>query len=491
MKRLIIPVALSLFAIPSFAGGYLTTTNQNTAFYRMPAHNATIGTEGAYYDPAGIAFMKDGWHVSLDIQSVWQRRHVNSTFAPFAYRKGNDGSSQRKYIGVTNVPVLPHMDLAFKKDRWFGSFHFGPIAGGGSAKFSDGLGSFEANYAMLPVLVNRLAGSNVVTAYSSDIEFTGGQTYWGGQFNFGYRVAPKLSVSIGARLVYATAAYDGSISNIQLEMGGNMLPAATALTAMLTEAAKTNPTIAALISSGKLDVNDIVGDRKVDVYQRGFGIAPIISVHYKPGKWDLASRYEFNTSIRLKNHTAENGDAGMSMFKDGKKLAGDVPALLALGIQYNFSDRLRAQVGYNHFFEKQAKTYNSTTDSDDKQDLIKHHTFEILFGVEYDLSKTFTISAGGHKTTFGWGDDYAFLSDMGFSTNSWSFGLGTRMHLTEKLSADLAVYKTFYSHVTKNISDYAATITRSLGALGVQPVPGSDKMTRLSTCVGISLNYDF
>ena len=65
------------------------------------------------------------------------------------------------------------------------------------------------------------------------------------------------------------------------------------------------------------------------------------------------------------------------------------------------------------------------------------------------------------------------------------------MHLTEKLSADLAVYKTFYSHVTKNISDYAATITRSLGALGVQPVPGSDKMTRLSTCVGISLNYDF
>ena len=144
-------MALSLFAIPSFAGGYLTTTNQNTAFYRMPAHNATIGTEGAYYDPAGIAFMKDGWHVSLDIQSVWQRRHVNSTFAPFAYRKGNDGSNQRKYIGVTNVPVLPHMDLAFKKDRWFGSFHFGPIAGGGSAKFSDGLGSFEANYAMLPV----------------------------------------------------------------------------------------------------------------------------------------------------------------------------------------------------------------------------------------------------------------------------------------------------------------------------------------------------
>lgn len=491
MKRLIFSVCFCLAAVPSFAGGYLTTTNQNTAFYRMPAHNATIGTEGAYFDPAGIAFMKDGWHLSVDIQSVYQRRHITSTFDPFAYRKGNDGSNVRKYKGITNVPILPHMDVAYKHDRWFGSFHFGPIAGGGSAEFNDGLGSFEANYAMLPVVINSLAGSNVVTAYSSDIEFTGGQTYFGGQFNFGYLVAPNLSVSIGARLVYATAAYDGSISNIQLEMGGNMVPASTAITNILTAAAQTNPTIAAILASGDLDVASLVGDRKVDVQQRGFGVAPIISIHYKPGDWDLSARYEFNTSIRLKNDTAKDGDAGMNMFKDGKKIAGDVPALLALGVQYNFTDRLRGQIGYNHFFEKQAKTYNSINDSDDKNELIDNNTFEILFGAEYDISDMFTISAGGHKTTFGWGDDYAFLSDMGFSTNSWSFGLGTRMHLTEKFSADLAVYKTFYSHVTKHIDDYASAITNALGGLGVSAVPGTDRMTRVSTCVGISLNYDF
>lgn len=488
-KKLLPVMILGLSALTANAGGYLTTTNQNTAFYRMPAHNATIGTEGAYYDPAGIGFMDDGWHASLDIQTIFQRRHVNSTFAPFAYRKDNEGSDTRRYIGITNVPLLPHGDLAYKKGRWFGSLHLGPIAGGGSVKYGDGLGSFESNYAMLPALVNTLAGSKIVTAYSSDIDFTGGQTYWGGQLNFGFKVAPKLSVSVGARLVYATASYDGNISNIQLEVGGQMLPAGTAITNLLTAAAASNPVIAGIIASGKLDVNSIVGDRRVDVKQSAFGLAPIISVHYKPGKWDLSARYEFNTSIDLENDTKDAG--GMSMFEDGKKWAGDVPALLALGAQYNFSDRLRLQAGYNLFFEKQAKTYNSKTDANDKQKLLDGNTYEILFGAEYDLSKTFTISAGGHKTTFGWDDDYSFLSDQGFSMNSWSFGLGTRIHFTDNLSTDLAVYKTFYSHVNKQSADYAPTITKSLGALGVKAVPGSDKMTRLSTCFGISFNYDF
>jgi hypothetical protein len=342
MKKILLPAFLCLAAVPAFAGGYLTTTNQNTAFYRMPAHNATIGTEGAYYDPAGIGFMKDGWHLAVDIQSVWQRRHVTSTFEPFAYRVGNDGSPVRKYIGVTNAPVLPHADLAYKKGDWFGSIHLGPIAGGGSVEFDDGLGSFESNYAMLPVIANQMAGSEVITGYSSDIQFTGSQIYWGGQINFGFKPLRNLAVSVGARFVYATASYDGSIENIQLEYGGTWAPASTVLTALLTQAAASNPTLAALLASGSLDVDGLVGDRYVDVHQSGFGVAPIISVHYKPGKWDLSARYEFNTSIRLKNDTKEGKDAGMDMFEDGKEWGADVPALLALGVQYNFTDRLRA-----------------------------------------------------------------------------------------------------------------------------------------------------
>ena len=73
----------------TFAGGLLTNTNQNVAFLRNPARDGAIGIDGVYSNPAGVAFLPDGLHLSLNFQSAYQTREITSVFGPFAYGAGS------------------------------------------------------------------------------------------------------------------------------------------------------------------------------------------------------------------------------------------------------------------------------------------------------------------------------------------------------------------------------------------------------------------
>ena len=83
----------------TFAGGLLTNTNQNAAFLRNPARDGAIGIDGVYSNPAGVAFLPDGLHLSLNFQSAYQTREITSVFGPFAYGAGNRGESSKLFKG--------------------------------------------------------------------------------------------------------------------------------------------------------------------------------------------------------------------------------------------------------------------------------------------------------------------------------------------------------------------------------------------------------
>ena len=79
-------VTLLLFVsagIPTHAGGILTNTNQNVAFDRNFAREATMEIDGALTNPAGMAWIGEGWHLSFNWQSSFQNRNIDATFAPF------------------------------------------------------------------------------------------------------------------------------------------------------------------------------------------------------------------------------------------------------------------------------------------------------------------------------------------------------------------------------------------------------------------------
>ena len=219
---------LSAFAAPVTAGGLLTNTNQNIAFLRNPARDAAIGIDGVYSNPAGLTFLKPGWHISLNIQSAYQTRTAESFFqagnvAPLAMGEGNAADGWKKYEGRAKAPVIPSIQLAWVGKRWALSGGFAITGGGGKCTFDDGLGSFESQVAMLPVLLNGLvqqqpgmSGVNLIDGYRADMYMKGRQYYYGMQLGVGYRITPQLSAHVGGRLVLADCNYYGYVRNIQL-----------------------------------------------------------------------------------------------------------------------------------------------------------------------------------------------------------------------------------------------------------------------------------
>ena len=73
------------------AGGLLTNTNQNVSFLRNPARDAAIGIDGVYSNPAGVAFLGEGFHLSLNIQNAHQTRTVSSWSNLYKLGMSNNG----------------------------------------------------------------------------------------------------------------------------------------------------------------------------------------------------------------------------------------------------------------------------------------------------------------------------------------------------------------------------------------------------------------
>ena len=224
MRKLTFLLAFFMLSNFVFAGGLLTNTNQSAQFIRMMSRNASLDIDAVYFNPAGLTKLEQGWHFGIYSQTIFQDKTVES-----GYPLLNDPS----YLGTVMVPVFPNAYAVYNKEKWAFSFGFGPNAGGGSAEFERGLPSFE-----IPIskVVPGLAGLSqinpalAVAGYDADLYFTGSSIFWGFQLGATYEINEMLSVFGGVRYMPAKNIYQGSIKNIQLEVGGSMTPAPAFLT---------------------------------------------------------------------------------------------------------------------------------------------------------------------------------------------------------------------------------------------------------------------
>lgn len=492
-KRFLSSIALTcLMAEGAMAGGLFTNNNQSPVFFRQPAQNAVIGVQGAYYDPAGLVFMSEGWHLGIGDQMAIQRREITSSYAPLAMNVDAFGSAERKYKGTTFAPVIPNLDLAYTKSKWAASLHLGVVSGGGTCEFKHGLGSFDAPMALLPAAVNSLAPTNIFTRYTADIHFKGESMGLGGQLNFSYKVLDrdnsKLSIAAGVRFNYLRNKYTGGIFDYMLETGGYMIPAESALFGALNTGMHLSAPVAQTIAS------TLAADKEVSCTQTAFAVNPIVSVHYATGAWDFAVRYEFITKVELKNKTDIN-TTGLAQFEDGVTSHSDVPALLSAGFNVDILDNLRGAAGMNLYFDKSADYGN------DREDKLGRNTLEFDLGLEYDINDKWTVSLGSQITSFDFGENNSYLTDMSYSLSSWCLGGGFRYWFTDRLAIDASIFNTFYSRATKEYADYGgagATYQQALSQIGFQEgqlsgliIPGSDRFYRTSLSFGLGIVWDF
>ena len=514
----------------SFAGGFLTNTNQNVAFNRMMSREASIGIDGVYYNPAGVVFLGDGHHLSINWQLAYQDRTIKNDYSLFT-NNVNNPITPREFKGEAFAPVIPSFQYAYNKGRWSFQGNFALTGGGGKCTFDNGLGSFErivAETAMaacgLARTVDGALGSVLgreVSMFGSDQAFGAGGKYsynsymHGRQYYFGlslgaaYKVSDNFSVFGGVRGIYATTNYYGYVEDIKV---GNM-------------------PLYMVLDPTKKDAANI----ELSCDQSGIGFTPIIGVDFKTGKWNFSAKYEFKTRMRLKNKsvnlvpsignlpanlssqmtqilTAQFTQAGLPAeqatakaeaaaaavlanqtvqktmlglknqfdteldeaigeYEDGKKIAADIPAYLSVGVGYSPIDPLRINVGFHFFDDKNAKAYNN------RQEKLDHGTLEYNAGVEYDINKKLTVSAGWQSTNYGLPEEEAttskdkrFMDDKSFVTSSNSVGLGGVWHFNKKMSFTVAYFHTFYQHkkttesvelIPGNAINYSADYSRN------------------------------
>lgn len=466
------------------AGGLLTNTNQNIAFLRNPARDAAIGIDGVYSNPAGVVFLGEGIHLSLNLQNAHQTRTVTTGYPLFAFNANTPGQSVHKYEGNADAPIVPSLQAAWNKGKWSLQFNFAITGGGGKCEFDGGLGSFEqvvGNVTTVAPTVNQLyqtlgaagipnmASHSMGNRYAYDSYMRGRQYYYGFTLGAAYKLTDNLSVYGGVRMLYGSANYYGYVKNIQVEHidGGQaeMVGAAQHFTELASTldfyagAMETagNAQAAAMLQGAAGQVRQLATgtqDIELNCDQTGWGIAPIIGVDYKLGKLNLAAKYEFKTRMRLKNKSANSASAkNISMldkFADGGKVAEDSPALLTVGAQYEILPGLRAMAGWHHYFDVDTKQYTKDMLGDSN---------EYLFGAEYDICKRVQVSAGVQRTDYDMKDEG--MNDISFNVSSYSVGFGIGVNVTEKVKINAAYFQTLYDDYNMTQGESSAVVTNS------------------------------
>jgi long-chain fatty acid transport protein len=455
MKKPLLLIALfASVGSAVFAGGIVTNTNQSVHFLRNPARDASTEMDAVYTNPAGLTFLTDGFHIALSNQSAFQTRTITSTFAPFAM---NGGSATKVYKGTTNSPIIPCFQFAYKKDKFVLSGQFAIVGGGGKATFKQGLPSFEAPVSMIPLALT--AGGITTTAYSTDCSMEGNSYIFGLQLNGSYKISDALSAAIGLRVNLVNNGYDGHLTNIQINPLQSVLNPTGAMMSATTFFTYAGMTAYAASTA----------DKQINCKQTGWGVSPILSINYHINGLNLSAKYEFKSSIDVKNKTTVDNTG---MFPDGAETANDIPAFLSFGASYALSEKWTVSGGYHHFFDSNAKMAN------DKQKYINGGINEGLLGSEYKLNDRFLVSAGVQFTKTAVTDNYQ--SDLSYSLNSYTVGFGGAMDITSKLRLNLGYFFTIYSDWTKNSTAYNGTV-----------LSGTDIYSRTNNVIGIGFDYKF
>lgn len=434
------------------AGGLMTNTNYHIAFDRMFARGATSEIDATFSNPAGLAWGREGFQLSLNFQKPWQRRNIEL--------------NNTTYEGVASAPIVPALFAAYKKDRIALSAMIGIVGSGGFVKYDQGVPQYNVMVqsmmsGIIPQL-NQLPGINIPANYALNSEMKGKQYIYGGQLNFTYKLLDCLSAAVGVRVNYYDGYYRGHvIADAQNEYGQ----------------------LAKLL---------------LDVDQKGWGFTPLFSINYHQGPLTLSARYEFRTKLNPENSTnvldaglgnglvakvaavpvygeaalmkiketlAPQMAAATAAFQDGACTRYDMPALLAVAAGYEFTPKLRAALEYHFFDDKNAKMAN------DRQKELTHGTHEILAGVEYDINEKFTVSCGGQRTDYGLSDGYQ--QDTSFACDSYSLGLGGAWNINEKVRLNVSYFCSLYSDYNK------------------QAVFGQETYSRTNHVIGLGLDYKF
>ena len=405
MKKSLVILSL-LASANAFAGSIDYLAQQDAEYFAHPAMIGKVGVSGAYYNPAGTAFLEDGLYVQLNSQTLFKTYEMETKIAEKLSHESDHPSA-----------FVPSIQIVKKEGDRSYFLHAGAAAGGGSVKYENGISAFEVigQEIQLGIRDTKLSfNGNFISPFpNADVDYLGGSTVNGSSyyinttFGMAQKINSKFSVAGGLRFMYAMRELNGTAS-YNLDLSGNQ-------TSERTENIRVD----------------------IDSERTGWGVGGVIGFHYQPTeKLNIGFKYETEVELNLdadgKLDTTKTGDFNGSLGNevdggivnniDGKLEAHPViaewleddrrnlPAMMALGISYELTDRITLLTSGNYYFIKDANRNGCYENYD--------NGYEISVGVDYKLNDNWTLMAGYQYTDTGANEntykdtDYALDADM-------------------------------------------------------------------------------
>jgi long-chain fatty acid transport protein len=535
MRKLLTFIAAILITGSLFAGGLVTNTNQSALFTRLQNRNASTSIDAVYFNPAGLTNLGEGFFVSINNQTIGQEKSIKNNYTYLA-------GTPREFIGKVSAPLFPGVYMAYNFGKISVSAGFNPVGGGGGAKYSAGLPSFETKIAdLVPLLASQ---SIPTTQYSGDIYFEGSSVYFGYQANVAYKISDQFSIAAGVRLVSAKNTYSGYLRNIKINPNypafgaytGGMVFAkdffnsgATVLSGLASSSTTTASTINGIIGGGtpaatpltampaalQTGVAQLLGAAGISTTGMNIGTAAATLSAVAP-------QFSAKANTMLTNAGATS-DIDVDAEETGTGITPIVSVNITPSEKLNIAIRYEYQTtldltqkvndeksggifidgknvvadmpallatGVDYKPMKNLSISASLNIYFDKMNdydggrtvytkMIDKNFYEYGLGAEYGLSDKLRVSAGWVATSTGVNSNYQ--NDQRYSTNTNSFGAGIGYRITPKIDLNIGGQYTVYQEGSKDFKHM----------LGTTAVPVTETYNKSTWIIGAGLDFYF
>ena len=394
MKKWFKPVLLVVLALgmaaPAFGGGIDNKQNFSAAYAGSLSRNAaTDGADVAAYNPGGLTMLENGFHLAVDLQ-------------PFTFDYDHNYNGETKT--ATPYLVAPTAFGVYKSDDWafWGAFTIN--GGGGETYYKEGniitegignalsAGAFAA--AGLPgggTLINESA-----YAESFDYTLTTGAAY---------KINDIFSVAAGVRYILTDKNVD-----IHGDYSGTHI-------------------------AGKYS-------------QEADGFGGIFGINIHPSDTiNIGIRYETQVNLDWETDTSEANAAGKALLTvfdriDGQSYARDLPAVLALGLEWKIRPNLTIKPSYSLYFEKDA-------DWGSQNDAVDGNSYDLALAVQYDINEKWSVSTGYMFIDVDMQpENFGIIEQMNPPLDCHAVALGARYKFDERLTLTFGLTGYFYGDET-------------------------------------------
>lgn len=446
MKKSLIILSL-LASANAFAGSIDYLAQQDAEYFAHPAMIGKVGVSGAYYNPAGTAFLEDGLYIQLNSQTLFKNYEMQTEINKKLNHESDHPSA-----------FVPSLQMVKKEGDRSYFLHAGAAAGGGTVKYKNGISAFEVigqeienNFKPLGGNVEYLGGSTV----------NGSSYYINTTFGIAQKVTPKFSIAGGLRFMYAMRELNGT-ANYELT---TKLPN------------KNNPNNPLGPFNGNVKVD-------IDSERTGWGVGGVFGFHYQPTeKLNIGFKYETEVELNLDAdgkvdttsiHPAFNTGKGGVVDNIDKKLEAhpviaewleddrrNLPAMMALGISYELTDRITLLTSGNYYFIKDANRNGCYENYD--------NGYEISVGVDYKLNDKWTLMAGYQYTDTGANE--RTYKDTDFALDADMYGLGVKYTPDETKEFIVSyAYVDYKNGTAKNGDIETTTFKKEVDAIGLSAI---------------------